>query len=283
MKLGLPYMGSKRKLAKQIVDKIIADNPNMEHFYDLFGGGGAVSFEMASRGIDVYYNELNTGVVKLLTHVMKKGVTKKYYQWVTREEFMENKTKDNWLGGFTKVCWSFGNNQMGYMYGKPKEARKLLKHNAAVNKDKKALKELGIDVDLTAPYNVRRIEVCRGIHKLHGGKIQIQHLERINTLIKIADSGIKFKKIYNKSYIDVKIKTPKKRTVVYLDPPYKGTGTYEMEVDHKELEQYVQDSKYKIYMSGYDVPYMSCIESLKHHSNLSGKGYSAVMEKLYAK
>ena len=25
--LGLPYMGSKRKLAKKIVDKILADNP----------------------------------------------------------------------------------------------------------------------------------------------------------------------------------------------------------------------------------------------------------------
>ena len=43
--LGLPYMGSKRKLAKQIVDKILVDNPNTKYFYDLFGGGASVTFE----------------------------------------------------------------------------------------------------------------------------------------------------------------------------------------------------------------------------------------------
>ena len=42
MNLGMPYMGNKRKLAKRIVAKIRRDNPEAEHFYDLFGGGGAI-------------------------------------------------------------------------------------------------------------------------------------------------------------------------------------------------------------------------------------------------
>ena len=37
-------MGSKRKLAKDIVDFIMERNPNVKYFYDLFGGGGAISF-----------------------------------------------------------------------------------------------------------------------------------------------------------------------------------------------------------------------------------------------
>lgn len=36
---GIPYMGSKRKLAHRIVD-VIFNRHNSEKFYDLFGGGG---------------------------------------------------------------------------------------------------------------------------------------------------------------------------------------------------------------------------------------------------
>lgn len=34
LKLGLPYMGSKRKLSKRIVDKILQDNPNCKYVYE---------------------------------------------------------------------------------------------------------------------------------------------------------------------------------------------------------------------------------------------------------
>jgi site-specific DNA-adenine methylase len=43
--MSIPYMGSKRKLAPAIIDHIIEHNPNAKYFFDLFGGGGAVSFE----------------------------------------------------------------------------------------------------------------------------------------------------------------------------------------------------------------------------------------------
>lgn len=40
-------MGSKRKLAGDILHFITQRNPGMTDFYDLFGGGGAVSFTTA--------------------------------------------------------------------------------------------------------------------------------------------------------------------------------------------------------------------------------------------
>ena len=66
--MAIPYMGSKRKLAKPIIDYILANNPNTKYIYDLFGGGGAISFEALKRKKikQVHYNELNTGVVELL-------------------------------------------------------------------------------------------------------------------------------------------------------------------------------------------------------------------------
>jgi site-specific DNA-adenine methylase len=44
MYYGIPYMGSKRKIAGEIVDFIANHSRHARHFYDLFGGGGAVSF-----------------------------------------------------------------------------------------------------------------------------------------------------------------------------------------------------------------------------------------------
>jgi len=78
-KLGIPYMGSKRKLAKKIVDSILEDNPKCKYFFDLFGGGGAISFEVIQRPQikQVVYNELNTGVVELLKHIRDNGITSK--------------------------------------------------------------------------------------------------------------------------------------------------------------------------------------------------------------
>ena len=67
-KLGISYMGSKRKLSGEIVDHILTAHPNTKYVWDLFGGGVAISFEfLQRRQIErVVYNELNTGVVELL-------------------------------------------------------------------------------------------------------------------------------------------------------------------------------------------------------------------------
>ena len=43
--IGIPYMGSKRKLASEIVSFILERHPKTKYVWDLFGGGGAISFE----------------------------------------------------------------------------------------------------------------------------------------------------------------------------------------------------------------------------------------------
>ena len=105
MSLGLPYMGSKRKLAKPIIDLIIANNPNARYFYDLFGGGGAISFEALQRPqFDrVIYNELNTGVVTLLRKIMADGVTDDFYRWVDRDTFNAHKKVTIGLAVFVRL------------------------------------------------------------------------------------------------------------------------------------------------------------------------------------
>ena len=75
--LGMPYMGSKRKLAPRLMNYILLQNPNCTTFVDLFGGGASMSLYalQVPQIKQVFYNELNTGVVELLRKILKDGVT----------------------------------------------------------------------------------------------------------------------------------------------------------------------------------------------------------------
>jgi site-specific DNA-adenine methylase len=132
--LGLPYMGSKRKIAKNIVNYIVDHNPNLKYIYDLFGGGGAISFEFLKRGYNVTYNELNTGVTELLKKIQKDGVTEDFYIWISREDFFKYKDNSDWFGGLIKTVWSFGNNQKDYLFNKEIEQYKKDYHSVVVFK-----------------------------------------------------------------------------------------------------------------------------------------------------
>ena len=118
--LGMPYMGSKRKLAPKIITHIIKENPNAKYFYDLFGGGGAISFMalQAKQIKEVNYNEYNPAIVELLKHIVENGVTSDMYNWVSREDFNKNKGRTDYIGGLMTIMWSFGNSGKAYLFGK---------------------------------------------------------------------------------------------------------------------------------------------------------------------
>ena len=327
-KLGMPYQGSKRKLAKPIVDKILADNPGTKYVFDLFGGGGAMSFELLQRpGIKlVVYNELNTGVVELLKDIQSTGVTSKYYQWIDRETFNANKNKNDWLGGFCKVLWSFGNAQTCYLFGKPIEYNKRLAHLMIVNKDKDALLELANILEIDIPKNILDIESINN-RRLKFSSIarenrkrfdleqlqnlqnlqqlqqlqrlerleqlqQLQQLERLEQLqhnIKKQPSLLDEQHLYlddldiqNKSFENVIIDTPVAETIIYLDPPYKGTREYEKKLNHDLLVDYINNSRYKIYMSSYNSR-LRCIAEYSHRCTLSATANNKVTEKLFVR
>lgn len=85
MNYGLPYMGSKNRIAKWIIDNL----PPAEHFYDLFGGGGAISHcaLLSGKYKYVHYNELNPLIVKAFTMAVN-GEFKNENRWISREDFL---------------------------------------------------------------------------------------------------------------------------------------------------------------------------------------------------
>ena len=292
--LGIPYMGSKRKLAKSIIDVILEQNPECKYFYDLFGGGGAISFEALQRPQieKVYYNEIDTGIVELLKKILNEGVTEEYYQWIDRETFHKNKNGKDWFAGFVKTIWSFGNRGLTYLYGEDIEEYKKLLHDIVVHKDKYAVDILHEKYDVELDYEFiknshnmddRRLYTLHCAKRKSNKKEQIAQLERLKYLAQLQYLQNKNKlAISSKSYEQVIIDTPIHETIIYLDPPYKNTERYQHDIDHEKLHKYIINSPYKIYVSSYEWDGLYEVASFNQRSTLSATNKSKrVIEKLY--
>ena len=290
-KIGICYMGSKRKLAKPIIDYILKHNPNTKYFYDLFGGGGAMSFEALQRKQikEVHYNEFNTGVVDLLKKIRNDGVTPEFYEWIDRETFNEYKDKNCWKAGLIKTCWSFGNNQKDYMFSPENEYIKKILHNIIVYKDEYSIlqfkKEYNIDIIsellLSNDIQQRRLDVMNYIKGIDKNRLDLQQLEGLQQLERLERlEQLQQLEITNQSYEDVIINTPIDETIIYLDPPYNKTAKYQKEIDYDVLYEYIRNSPYKIYISSYDFPF-NLVKSFRHRSILSASANNLVTENLY--
>ena len=291
--LGMPYMGSKRKLAPKILNKIINDNPRIKNIYDLFGGGGSISMMALQypKIENVFYNEFNTSITLLLEDIRDNGITAKYYDWIERDTFKENVDKDTLLGGICKCIWSFGNSQRCYLFGKEIEDYKRLLHKIIVNQCEKSLKEFNdkFDVNIKLEYepclfgyeesiNSRRIRIMSKMKSSISQRIELEQLQQLQQLEQLQQLQV----ITNLSYEEVEIKTPIDETIIYLDPPYKNTASYNKTIDFDKLKEYIENSKYTIYVSGYENTYdMFEVASYKHRSTLSATANNEVEEKLY--
>ena len=294
-KLGIPYMGSKRAIAPEIVNFIKKENPKVKYFYDLFGGGGAISFYALNLFEYVIYNDYNKGVVSLLDKILTDGITDDFYHWVDMEEFNKLKTGTDWKSGWIKTCWSFGNNQKNYMYGKKFESNKKLLHDLIVGDLKEKLeKELNVKLR-QAPQNLsvqkrrlwykKQLAKCGFEHLRQLEHLQrLQHLERVQQLEQLQHLERRENlTIKNLSYQDVTINTPPDETVIYLDPPYKNTAKYEFGICHIEFEKFVQELKtqgYIVYVSGYHGEYPVVLE-LNKRQLLATTKTKIVIEKLF--
>lgn len=284
--LGIPYMGSKRKLAQDILFEITQRHIGITDFYDLFGGGGSISFTaVRDYRFKVHYNELNSHIFKLVEYLKSNSTLEdRFYDWVTRDDFFRQIEKPNseadWYSGFVMSCWSFGNSQSSYLYGADIENIKRLAHEFIVNLNKNSLHLLGInELDLTNIKNIqdRRLAFCAYIKRnktiLQDNRVQnlelVEHLTRLQNL-----------QITNKSYEDIKINGG--NPIVYCDIPYKGTGEYkEGGFNHDKFYKWFSDLPCPAYMSEYNAPF-ECIKELKHRSSLSAtNNKKKVVERIF--
>lgn len=135
---GLPYMGSKSKIA----DKIIGYLPPAEYFVDLFAGGCAMTHCAMSSG---KYSKFVCNDITDAPQLFLDALQGKYHnenRWISREDFFKLKDSDP----FVRICWSFGNDQKSYLYGRDIEPIKKALHWAVYYRDAKPLNDFGYDV-----------------------------------------------------------------------------------------------------------------------------------------
>lgn len=287
---SIPYMGNKRKLATRIINTIIDIKGNdFKHLYDLFGGGGSISIAALNLwGKEIHYNEFNTAIVNLMRHIQKGGEIP--YKWVTREEFFKCLEGDTWWDGLVQSCWSFGNKQSSYLYGKDIEDIKYLAHKVCVDKDLKGLKELetltgfGIPLDFNCDPQQIRLQMKR-IAEKYKERFDVQHLERVIHIERLQRlqnlQHLQHLQITNLSYEQVEIN---KKSILYCDIPYRGTGEYkEGGFDYDKFYGWALNNDNPVFISEYNMPDdFEIVASFHHKSTLSATNNNkVVIENLY--
>lgn len=284
---GIPYMGSKQKLVDKIVPFIMKRHPDIDAFYDLFGGGGSVSLYAVRKypHLDVVYNERSKAISALMQHLKDAGDIP--LDFVTREQFEAGYKGDDWYSGLLQCAWTFGNNQKSYLYGVPlQDFKQALAELVVTGKgdidwiertaNDLVKKEYGKTVNTkiylnpkryTTPYQ-RRIVVAKQIPNVGA----LQHLTRLERLVQIENMpGIATLGISSgKSYDEVPIIGV--RPLIYCDPPYEGTAEYrEGAFDHKAFYDWCMAQTVPVYVSSYHVsdPRLKKVKAINTRSLLN--------------
>ena len=260
--LGIPYMGSKRAIALKIVRVLHHLKPQAEYFYDLFGGGGSITAAAVQFGYKVIYNEYNTAICNLFKRCCDKTpFPKKWYEWVSREQFFECLKHDDEYSAMVKSVYSFGNNGQDYLFNKDIENTKRLMHECVVNEDEDACRQLQKQLNIPliiyhgGTVKQRRLAFMSQVKRFTKEHWRLEQLERLEQLQQLQQLQ-QLEQIYNLSYEQVPITTPPEKTIIYLDPPYRGTEKYSNGgFDHNALDEWFRNCPYSCYMSEYTAPH----------------------------
>ena len=117
---GVPYQGSKSRLAERIVELL----PPAGALYDLFAGGCAVAHcaLLSGKWRRVVANDVTDSA--LFFGDVAAGRYRGRHEWIGREDFARLKDADAWV----RLVWSFGNDQRTYLYGMDVEPYKRAVH-----------------------------------------------------------------------------------------------------------------------------------------------------------
>lgn len=120
---AINYVGGKRKLSHTLLEAMLNDsNIDKPVFYDLFGGGAAMSFQSAYYGLETIYNDLNKDLYILLKDLHTIGTTEciEFFKnnFITKELFkVWQKNTDNFaLKTMLLNTYSYGGVMAYYVY-----------------------------------------------------------------------------------------------------------------------------------------------------------------------
>lgn len=238
MAYGMPYRGSKSKIAYKLMQAL----PAGKRFVDLFGGGGAMAHAAALSGKynSVLYNEIQPRVVDCFQKSLNGYFDTFIPEWVSKEYFYKHRMDD----GYIAICWSYGGNMRSYEYGPANEEAARLLHNFIVYGERnEALKDI-LPEEVIKNVDGRTMRERR----LKTG-VRVEHLQRLERLISLSGLHID---ITNGSYEEY-VHHP--GDVVYCDIPYEISEGYKQKFDKQAFVDWALSRPYPVYISEYDSPF----------------------------
>ena len=169
---GLPYKGSKRKLAADIVAML----PSAVRFYDVFAGGCAVTHAALLSDI---YQQVICNDISDAPRLFVDAVHGKYRnesRWMSRDDFQRLRDSDPYV----RICWSFGNNGKSYLYSRDIEPYKRAVHCAVVFDDWRELRRLCPEIATDAEEALRGM-TGRKERRVSFGRAVVASLRRIGS------------------------------------------------------------------------------------------------------
>jgi site-specific DNA-adenine methylase len=259
---GIPYMGSKSKIAEEICSIF----PKADNFYDLFGGGFSITHCMLKKRKNdfknFHFNEIRSGICELIQDAINGKYSYDNFkpEWISREDFLKLKETNPYV----KIIWSFGNNGKTYLFGRDIEVYKKSMHQAVVFnefndmaksvfgfdkfKDNFSIKDRILFLRQRVAFlnkgkprgENERLQQLQQLRQLQ----QLQQLERLQRLERL--------NFYNMDYKDIPILP---NSVIYCDPPYENTGEYDgnLNFDHDEFLNWAHKQENPVFISEYSI------------------------------
>ena len=274
--VGLPYVGSKKKISKKIVEIIKQNFGTDKTVYDLFGGGGAITAELLINNMNVVYNEIDKSVCDMLSTVLVEDREWIKTLLVSREEFMAIRKKDikSVDDELKLLVNSFGNDRKSYLYSKELSN---LKYNLA--------KQI-IDIDDVFSGYKKTITYQKSLYKSIDKNDRLQQLQQLQQLERLKQlQQLDLLEANNKDYREY---SDISNSIIYLDPPYENaTNKYKVKsFDSQSLYDWaVEMSKDNIVLiSSYEVsdPRFEVVFEFKTaRSTLNSDNFGKRYEKLF--
>lgn len=307
MNYGLPYKGSKSRIADEIYELF----PVKKNFYDLFCGGCAMTHYALLRGdFEKFIINDIQGICPELFWEAIHGKYKNESRWISREDFYA--TDD----AYVRFIWSFGNNLKNYLYSKELEPFKKACHYAIVFDDWSLYEKLCPETVDAAKFALNGIK-DRKERRLAFGPAVVAKLKEINDpeVIKnnvlyaschltkgeygdtplsegdVEDGMIRQQRLeslerlerlerHTGSYDQVEILPD---SVIYCDIPYFGTDDYGVDFNFEKFYDWCERQTEQVFISSYWMPEdrFTCIKKITHRCSLSAVANNAVVEKVF--
>ena len=283
MNYGMPYKGSKGKLAERLINLF----PKADNFYDLFCGGCAVAHAalLSHKYKTVHINDIEPKVVDLFIRATR-GEFKNETRWISHEEFDRLKSSD-----YLVAClFSFGNDFCSYLYSKDIEPMKKAAHYAILFGDFSYFREWNKEVSdkvesalksiSLSERQKRRLTLCRIVRNILQERIQIQNLQNLERLQNLENLE-SYINSSSQDYSEIKIK---QNSVIYCDIPYEETETYfKQKFDYSRFYDWCCKQTEPLFISSYNISDLrfKCVSEFEHRSTLDAKSNNKVTERVY--